>query len=237
MKTLSKFCRLMILAAIAGSIVAPAIAAQTTPTPPQPRPARVRAKIEGFDLSSQSGKAPNQIGGASRDIEPSPALYAPRSAKAYSTQPTFYWNTADDTQKVLFRLMSDKGVTIFESTMTGDHFTYPADAPGLSPGNSYRWTIKPENDMMGMPPPLVEFIVVGGTERGTLDSALAAVHDPGAVARIFVDHRVWYDALAAYTRAIEAHPDRKDLVRDRAALYDQLPATQSLADRDLANIK
>jgi hypothetical protein len=39
-------------------------ATQTAPA----KPTRVRAKLDGFDLSPQSGKSANQIGGASRDL-------------------------------------------------------------------------------------------------------------------------------------------------------------------------
>lgn len=239
MKTLSNLSNLssaLILAAfLAGTLgISRAQSHAPTANPPQQRPARVRAKLDGFDLSSQSGKAPNQIGGASRDLGGSPELYAPRMAKAYSTQPTFYWNAGDDQQKVLFRLMSDKGATVFESTVTGNHFTYPADAPALAPGNTYRWTVKPENDLMGGTVAPADFVIVGGTERAGLESAVAGTSDPAAKAKVFVDHRIWYDALSTYTNAIVGHPDRKDLIRERAALYDQLPATQPLADRDLA---
>ena len=231
MNTLFNFSKSLILPALVftGLLVAPDVTAQTPPVNTQ-RPVRVRAKMEGFDLSSQTGKAPNQIGGASRDLGGSPTLYAPQLGKAYSKQPTFYWSAGDDSQKVLFRLMSDKGATIFESTMTENHFTYPADAPALAPGSTYRWTVKPENDILGGAPVPADFVIVGGTER----AALAGATGPEAKAKIFVDHRVWYDALSTYTDAIQAHPDRRDLVRDRAALYDQLPATQPLADRDLA---
>jgi hypothetical protein len=230
MKNLFNFSKCLILPAFAfaGFLVVSGATAQTPPANTQ-RPARVRAQMDGFDLSSQSGKTPNPIGGGS------PTLYAPQLAKAYSKQPTFYWNAGDDSQKVLFRLLSDKGATIFESTLTGNHFTYPADAPALAPGSTYRWTVKPEKDVMGGAPVSADFVIVGGTERAALDAALAGVTDPAAKAKLFVVHRIWYDALSTYTDAIQAHPDRKDLVRDRAALYDQLPATQPLADRDLAS--
>jgi hypothetical protein len=235
MNTLLSLSKSLILPALVfgGLLALPNLKAQTPPANPQ-RPARVRAKMDGFDLSSQSGKAPNQTGGASRDVGGSPTLYAPQLGKAYSKQPTFYWSAGDGSQKVLFRLMSDKGATIFESTLTENHFTYPADAPALAPGSTYRWTVKPENGMTGGGPAPADFVVVGGSERAALDAALAGTSDAVAKAKIFVDHRVWYDALSTYTDAIQAHPDRRDLVRDRAALYDQLPATQPLADRDLA---
>jgi hypothetical protein len=238
MKFLWKFSRsLIFITLVAGSVGVLAAQVQTPPaqTPPaNPRPVRIHPKVAGFDLSPQAGKAPNQIGGASRDIGGSPALYAPAMAKAFSTQPTFYWSAGDAAQKVEFQLMSDKGATIFESSVTGSHFTYPADAPSLAPGATYRWTVKPEDDIMGGPPAPVDFVIVGGTERVSLAGELAAAGDAATRAKVFFDHRVWYDALSSYTDAIAAHPERKDLRRERAVLYDQLPATQSLADSEIA---
>jgi Domain of Unknown Function (DUF928) len=234
MKFLSKFSLALILTVLAAGGVGVLATYAQTPPANSSRPARVHAKVEGFDLSSQTGKAPNQIGGASRDIGGSPALYAPAMAKAFSTRPTFYWSAGDEAQKVEFQLMSDKGATIFESSVTGNHFTYPADAPSLAPGAAYRWTVKPENDLMGGPPAPADFVIVGGNERLALAGELAAAGDVAAKAKVLFDHRIWYDALSSYTDAIAAHPDRKDLLRDRAMLYDQVPATYALADRDIA---
>lgn len=222
-----KFLLSAILVALAAGGTGVLTAGGQTAPASAPSAGRVRAKVEGFDLSSQANRAPNQVGAKA-------VLYAPALAKAYSPQPTFYWGAADDAQKVEFQLLSDKGATIFESTVTGSHFTYPADAPSLAPGAAYRWTVKPESETEGRPPAPADFVIVGGTDRVTLAGELAGAEDAAARAKVFFDHRVWYDALANYTEAIAAHPDRKDLLRDRAVLYDQLPATQALADRDMA---
>ena len=73
MKFLSKFSVSLILTTlVAAGIEVRSACAQTPPTNP-PRPVRVRAKVEGFDLSSHAGKSSNQIGGASRDLG-TPAL-------------------------------------------------------------------------------------------------------------------------------------------------------------------
>jgi len=217
-------------------------AQQTTPkAPPQnpspvataPKaPARVRTKMDGFDLSPQSGKSANQVGGASRDLG-TPKLFAPNSGKAYSTHPVFYWGTADSAEKVTFRLRSVNGQVIYETVTTADHLNYPADAPALTPGATYTWTIVPENDMLGGAPQPVTLSIVGGTERDAIESALKS--SPDAVS-VFVQHRIWYDAVDGYSSALSRTPDDQQARSGRATLYDQLSVTRDLADADWAMV-
>ena len=203
----------------------PAANAQQAPTA---RPARVRAKLNGFDLSSKSGKSANQIGGASRDLG-TPHLYAPSSAKAYSLTPTFAWSAPDGAAKVTFRLNTINGIQIYETTTSATSLTYPADAPALKPGMTYRWTILPENDMLGGAPAPVTFMVVDGAERTAIQSELASSTDPASV---FVQHRIWYDAVAAYNATLAKDPNNQAALLGRATLYNSVNATESLADAD-----
>lgn len=195
------------------------------------KPARVRTKLEGFDIEPKSGKAPNQIGGASRGIGGF-TLYAPKLGKAYSLTPTFYWSADDATVEFTFRLsvLSAGQGDLFETKVTGGQFTYPADAPALMPGSTYVWQVTPMNDMLGGPAS-ASVLIVGGSERTAVEAALHG--KPEADAKVFTDKRLWYDALAAYTNLIHAEPGRGEFYKDRADLYDQLPQTQALADADL----
>ena len=201
-----------------------ALSAQT----PTPRPARVHAKLSGFDLSSKSGKSANQIGGASRDLG-TPHIYAPASGKAYSLTPTFAWSAPDGAAKVTFRLNTINGIQIYETTTSATSLTYPADAPALKPGMTYRWTILPENDMLGGAPAPVTFMVVDGAERTAIQSELASSTDPASV---FVQHRIWYDAVAAYNATLAKDPNNQAALLGRATLYNSVNATESLADAD-----
>lgn len=201
-----------------------ALPAQT----PTPRPARVRAKLSGFDLSAKSGKSANQIGGASRDLG-TPHIYAPGNGKAYSLTPTFAWSAPDGATKVTFRLSTINGIEIYETTTSATSLTYPADAPALKPGTTYRWTILPENDMLGGAPAPVTFMIVDGAERTAIQSELAASSDPASV---FVQHRVWYDAVAAYNSTLARDPGNQAALLGRATLYNSVSATESLADAD-----
>ena len=197
------------------------------------KPTRVRAKLDGFDLSPQSGKSANQIGGASRDLG-SPRLYAPHAGKAFSVMPVFYWGTAEAGQKVTFRITSLNGQTMYEVETTDNHVAYPHDATSLTVGSTYRWTVIPENDMMGGPPAPALITIVSGDERAAIETELGK--NPDAANSIFVNHRIWYDAVAGYTSILEAQPGNQDALKALAAIYDQLPVTQDLADADWSQV-
>jgi len=209
--------------------------AQAAP-PPQPPPAskppaRVRTKMDGFELSPKSGKSPNQAGGASRELGP-PKLFAPMLGKAYSTTPEFHWAAAASGEKVTFRLGTPEGQAIYEIATTADHLAYPSDAPALTPGSSYRWTVAPENDLLGGAPVPVTFSIVNGEEREEIAKETSSAKDASAAASVYVKHRVWYDAVQAYSNLIERMPGDEKARAARAELYDQLPVTYSLADAD-----
>ena len=195
---------------------------------PTSHPVRVRAKLSGFDLSTKSGKSANQIGGASRDLG-TPRIYAPASARDYALNPTFHWATPDGAAKVTFRLSTINGIELYKTTTSATSLAYPADAPPLKPGMTYRWTIVPENDMLGGAPAPVTLMIVDGAERAAIQAALASSTDPASV---FVDHRIWYDAIAAYNTALDKNPDNQTARLGRATLFNSIPATQSLADAD-----
>jgi hypothetical protein len=199
------------------------------------KPARVRPQLEGFDIEPKSGKAPTQIGGASRGIG-SLTLYAPKLGKAYTLTPTFMWSSDDPTNEYIFRLsiLSAGRGQIFETKVNGGRFTYPADAPALVPGSTYVWQVTPTNDMFGGPAS-ASVLIVGGNERAAIEAALHG--KPGmtpADAKIYTDKRLWYDAVAAYTNLIDSEPGHPEFYKGRADLYDQLPQTQALADMDIA---
>jgi hypothetical protein len=187
--------------------------------------------MEGFDLSPKSGKSANQIGGASRDLG-TPKLYAPNSGLAYTTNPEFHWASPEVGAKVTLRLTTLDGQTVYEAPTTADHLRYPGDAPALTPGTAYRWTIVPENDILGGPPRPVTVLIVSGPQREAILNDLKAAGDASSTAEVFVKHRIWYDAIQSYTDLVMRMPDDSTARAARAELYDQLPVTKSLADAD-----
>jgi Domain of Unknown Function (DUF928) len=213
-----------------------------TNAPAPVKPARVRAKLDGFDISSKSGKSPNQVGGASRGVCGGISLLAPATGKAYTLTPTFFWGPDDPQSEYVFRLMqvSASQNPPYETKVAGGHFTYPASAPALQPGAMYTWSVKCAIDEL-MTPASARFLIVGGSDRDAVAAALARAEtstDPAiAQANVFMDMRVWFDAFAAYSGLIDHYPARTEFYKARMDLYDQLPQTpdtKSLADADAA---
>jgi hypothetical protein len=200
---------------------------------PAPKPQRVRAKLDGFDIEPKSGKAPNQVGGASRDLGGKLVLYAPKMAKSYTLTPTFLWSSDDPSNEYLFQIsvLSAGQGQVYETKVKGGMLTYPADAPPLVPGSTYVWRVTPVNDLMGGPASAT-VLVIGGEERAKVAAALHG--DDAADARVYVANRIWYDALGTYTRLIQSHPEHAEYWKGRGELYDQLPQMQDLADADMA---
>jgi len=203
------------------------VAAAQTPGQPAP-PKRVHAKLDGFDVSPNAGKSGTQIGGVSRGL--GPMLYAPNGGKSYSTQPVFYW-TSGDTGKVTFRLLTSDGTVVYETATTDDHLRYPADAPALTPGTSYMWTIRPENDILGGAPKPVTIMIVGGADRDMIAKELSSASGSSA-AMVYVNHHIWYDAIDSYSTILAQKPDDQTARQMRAEIYEGVPATKSLADAD-----
>lgn len=219
----------------------------------QSHPTRVRVKLEGFDLASQPSKAnqvgagspasparhagANQVGGGSRGIG-GVKLFAPEKGLAYSLYPTFQWSGSPDTKyKLVIEDLASHAS--YDVVVDGTSFTYPENAPPLKAGSTYSWTVQPEVDLMGGQPEPVLIVIAGDPEREQIGAALAAVSQSGfdgdrARAQVYFDKRVWYDAAAAYSILISAHPDDHELHKMRGTLYDQIPATEKLADQDFA---
>jgi Domain of Unknown Function (DUF928) len=209
-----------------GALSVTSLAAQAPGQPAPPK--RVHAKLDGFDVSPNAGKSGTQIGGASRGL--GPKLYAPNGGKSYTTQPVFHW-TSGDTGKVTFRLLTSDGTAVYETTTSDDHLKYPADAPALTPGTSYMWTIRPENDILGGAPKPVTIMILGGADRDAIAKELASASGPAA-AQVYVNHHLWYDAIDSYSTMLTQNPDDQNARQMRAKIYAGVPATEPLADVD-----
>jgi hypothetical protein len=221
---------------VAGTVFIPVVSAQTTSAPPASKPpARVHADLKPFELSPKA-QGGNQVGAASRG-RPVPRLYAPFLAKTYTVNPQFHWEADDADAKVTFHLMTPDGQTVFETVASGGKLDYPASAPALKPGTTYRWTVIPgDEDPFAEIPAPVSFIVVSGAERAAIASEVASQKDSAAVANVYVNHSLWYDSIQAYSALIDRTPTDGSARSLRAQIYEQVPATKPLATADWAMV-
>lgn len=214
--------------------------AQSNKTQPSPAPKRIRAKLDGFDLAPRpASSGGTQIGGATRGLGTPTTLLAPNEGKSYTLLPLFRWSNSNSGIKAYsFQLLDAGGQTVYETRVNGTSFAYPADAPALKPGSSYTWKVRPSTGLLGGPAEPAQIDFLGGFYRAQIESALAKVKGAGeqkslAEAAVFVDHRLWYDAVQTYTELIDAHPEDGSLYQKRATIYVQLPQTTAAAEQDL----
>jgi hypothetical protein len=226
----------------------PASPPQATQTQPQTQPQtapkqsspaakppmkHVHVHLEGFELDKKSAdqSGNTQTGGATRGAGPTVFLSAPHLAKLYTLTPTFYWTSGVKTKAFFFRLFDADGDVGYEAHIPGFSLQYPASAPALEPGKTYIWTVQAGLGLLGGGSIPVQFVVLSQAERAELEKELAGA-DAMKRAAIFTDRRLWYDAIGAYTELIAQHPDMPGLYEKRGDIYDQIAATQALAQAD-----
>lgn len=207
----------------------------------KPKHQRVVSSLAGFDLleASKTQKQPMVVG-ATRGL-PQPVALAPRLGKVYGLNPALAWSFAGKADKFVLILTDVAQIELFRREVTGTQYQYPADAPLLEPGKTYFWTVQSPLGVLGATSSApVGFVVVSAAQRDEIERALAQIAAADAYARdesrarVFTDHRLWYDAISAYSELIARHPNRAELYEQRGMVYVQLDATKPLAERDFA---
>src|SRR5277367_1266334 len=195
------------------------------------------ADLSGFDLSDEKAKKMSTMFGGSRGASfPSATLYAPKLAKFYGGAALFQWASEGKNDGFVLLITDEDETQIVKQSVTESHYKLPSDQNKLRAGETYYWRVQvlpavTAGDSLGLQ-------VVSAVERRAIDSALAAARgtDPYktglARARVFTDHRLWFDAIGAYTELIEKYPNRAELYEQRGKIYAQVDATSKLAEAD-----
>ena len=202
---------------------------ETKPAPSK----RVRANLSGFELDKAPAQQPaTQIGGAARGSDQQVVLLAPRIGKTYRLRPVFRWEVPNQATSFRFRLMNEAGEPIYEQSLQGKSLRYPENAPALKPGQTYIWTIAPDTSLMGVAATPAKLVVVDATERTQIERELSAAISPRARAQVFVDHRLWFDAVQALDELITVDSRDASLYQLRSEVFAQTPATDAQARAD-----
>lgn len=207
----------------------------------EPKKKRVVADLSGFELEDPSkARAENtKLGATRKGLRP--VALAPQRAKFYGASALFAWKYEGKAAQfgVVFSDQDDNEV--FRAEATGNEYRLPPKAFHSQPSKVYSWSVATTPPMIGSDPSdPAEIVVVSDAERAEIEKALAAIPKGDeykaalACARIFTDHRLWFDAIGAYTELIAKFPDRAELYEARGTIYSQLKATQPLADADFA---
>jgi hypothetical protein len=208
------------------------------PKPPKPLK-RVHVELKGFELDKASAMSSTQIGGGSRGIGGKTALLAPRIGRTYTANPTFRWSHSTQAQNFTFQIFDESGAPLSKVRVNGREYHYPETAPQLRPGATYRWNVQPEVELLGGSSETFRIMRVPENEMKEIAGALQTLGTETKAqqlqrAQIFTDHRLWFDAVDAYTNLIAGNPEDPELHERRGEIYDQLPSTNALAEEDFA---
>jgi hypothetical protein len=236
---------------LSSCLLALALSSWTAAQQPQPKsdsaPAKPKKKLDadlsGFDVSDGKSdkKVATMLGGSRSAAVPSATLLAPKRAKFYGANAAFSWTFTGHNEGYVFLVTDEDEAQLVKQQTKQPRYVLDAAKAKFQPGETYYWRVQVLPNTLASDP--LEFVTVTGEERATIDKELAAIpqgiaYDSAvARARIFVDHRLWFDALGAYDDLIAKNPGRAELYEDRATIYAQLPVTKPQAEADQAKAK
>ncbi len=228
-------------------LLVPLSPAQQPPTKPDPSAAKsadkpkrkLDADLSGFDVSDDKGKKVSTMLGGSRTAAiPSATLLAPKRAKFYGASALFPWSFTGHNEGYVIIVTDEDETQLIRQQVKEPHYLFDPAKAKLEPGQVYYWRVQVLPNPLASEP--LEFVVVSAVERQAIDKEIAAIPSGDAYqaafnrARIFTDHRLWFDALGAYDELIAKYPNRSELYQDRGTVYSQIAATKPLADADFA---
>jgi hypothetical protein len=198
------------------------------------------ADLSGFDISDPKSekKVTTMLGGSRTAAIPSAILLAPKCAKFYGAAATFDWSFSGHNEGYILIITDEDETQLVHQQLRETHYHLEPAAAKFEPGQTYYWRVQVLPNPLASEPS--EFEVVSAEERQAIDKAVFAIlaADPYqsalSRAKIFTDHRLWFDALGAYDDLIAKYPDHSELYDQRGAIYAQIPATKSLSESDFA---
>ena len=193
------------------------------------------ASTGGFSYRPPMRGAPAaRIGGGTRGIGDKTlelVVLAPdHTGLTTKEQPTLYWYASEPVQAQLeVTLINDESIdpqleqTLAAPAKAGIHsFDLASTSTKLVPGMEYRWFVSAIADREQRS----NDIVASGTiQRIVPDKSLSArIAGAGTdiLANIYAESGIWYDTIDALSRAISKSPDNAVLLKQRAALLEQV---------------
>jgi Domain of Unknown Function (DUF928) len=235
------FCGMLMAAASAvHSQQSPAAPGSKAPNDASAKPKKkLDADLSGFDLTDEKSKKMSTMFGGSRGATyPSATLYAPKLAKFYGGAALFQWAAQGHNDGYVLLITDEDETQLVKQSLKDPYYRFPAGGTKLEAGQTYYWRVQVLPATLGGDP--LGLVVVSAAERKEIDKALAAVSasDPYqaglARAGVYTDHRLWFDAIGAYTDLIAKYPDHEELYEQRGKIYSQVDATSNLAAADSA---
>src|SRR5262249_10009415 len=153
----------------------------------------------------------------------------PCQTRIRTSQPVFKWKIDDPSTELKLTVICGLN-TVWQTTVSNTmSTTYPTDAPALTPGLSYSWTLE-STDPLVSPPLRTQgsfFEIITPPSPATLDSDLShpdasqadSVTYHLARASIYYDHGLIEDAITETESALAADPGNESLRAILAQLH------------------
>lgn len=201
---------------------------------------RLVTDLSGFEMSDPktTHKERAQLGATRGGSSRLPILLAPELTRYYGAAPLLSWLYPGRSDGFEIEFHDEEDNEMFRQQVKGTQFRFSDRVPKFADGKTYYWSVQSF-------PPLLEpsfsnvagLVVVSSDERKQIEQELAQTAADGygdsvARAEVFTRHRLWYDALGAYTDLIARFPDRAELYEKRGMIYAQIEITKPLADAD-----
>jgi Domain of Unknown Function (DUF928) len=198
--------------------------------------------MPGFELGD-SGKASRECMASdrhSRDVPLPRVLLAPQRGKFYGRSPVFQWCGATGDVEFEIIIRDAQGHELLRDRIKDTEYRLSGHPLKLEAGKTYEWSVRASAASGRSEACSAAFQVVPVDERKRIAGELASISSEDRFmldlvrAQILTNHRLWYDAIGAYSDLIRRFPRRAELYEDRGEIYAQIGVTQSLADADLA---
>ncbi len=169
----------------------------------------------------------------SADKQPELRAESPRQTMVRG-RPTFEWTVSDPATELKLTVYNEEGVHWQQDVKGSTTLTYPADAPALTPGVAYSWTLE-TTDPLRFPPLRSQaafFEVLSAEDNESLDAAFGELTGDRAGqtsesaahvirASLYFQYNLLDDAIAETKQAIAVDPENPALRSILARLYAQ----------------
>jgi len=209
---------------------------------PTPKRVPVVTKLDGFDLASADRlqKQSMTVGATRGGKHNRPIALAPHLGRMYINS-RFAWRYKGEATRFVFVLEDESQTELLRTPVNCTEFGYPSSAPALRPGGTYFWIVESSSQSGKVERSVpASFIVVDEAERRSIEGTLAKISESDdyqaglAKAQVFVEARLWYDAVSAYSELITSYPNRPEAYEKRGVVYAQLETTEPEASEDFA---
>lgn len=159
-------------------------------------------------------------------------VISPSNTKLRSDRPTFRWEIADESTELQLTVYDESGVHWQGDVSGATTMEYPADAPALTPGVTYSWTLE-TTDPLAFPPLRTSaafFEIMDADGASSLEESLEHIASSEQMsertrhflrASLYFNNGLLDDAIAETESALANDPDNASMRSILARLYEE----------------